>query len=132
VNALILDTSVLVSLLRGDEAVIEKIKLCEKRREVLRTTSITGFELYYGAYRSSRAEENIELVSKLLKSLEVLVFDAEASRIAGSLLADLMKRGEPLEMRDLFIAAIALKTGDKIVTRDKDFLRVKKLKIEYW
>ncbi|RLE63528.1 MAG: hypothetical protein DRJ38_07350 [Thermoprotei archaeon] len=129
---MILDTSVLVDLLRGDEKVVEKIKKCEKEREDLKTTSITAFELYYGAYKSSKREENIDLVSKLLKSMEVLGFDLEASRIAGSLLADLTKKGGPLEMRDLFIAAIALKTGDKIATRDKDFLRIEKLKIEYW
>ena len=129
---MILDTSVLVALLRGDEDIVEKIRKCEEEREDLKTTSITAFELYYGAFKSSRAEENLELVSKLLKSLEVLGFDVEASRIAGSLLADLTRRGEPLEMRDLFIAAIALKTDDKIATRDKDFLRVEKLKIEYW
>jgi len=35
-------------------------------------------------------------------------------------------------MRDLFIAAIALKTGDKIATRDKDFLKIEKLNVEYW
>ena len=37
---MILDTSVLVALLRGDESVKEKIRECEENREPLRTTTV--------------------------------------------------------------------------------------------
>ncbi len=55
---MILDTSVLVALLRGDESVKEKIRECEESREPLRTTTMCAFELYYG-HISLRGLENI-------------------------------------------------------------------------
>jgi len=113
---LILDTSVLVDLLRGDRTVQERIKACEEAGERLRTTVITAFELYFGAYRSSRAEENLALVRSLLNGLEVLVFDREAGETAARIMADLMERGEPLDVRDVFIAAIAIRKGDRLAT----------------
>ena len=129
---MILDTSVLVDLLRGDEVVQERIRACEEAGEPLKTTAITAFELYLGAYRSSRIEENLALVSSLLNSLEVLVFDRRAGGIAARIMADLMERGEALDVRDVFIAAIAIRDSDKLATRDKDFTRVRELEIEIW
>ncbi len=129
---MILDTSVLIDLLRGDESVRERIRACEEAGETFKTTSITAFELYFGAYRSSRAEENLALVRALLKNLEVLVFDHKAGEIAARIMADLMRRGEPLDVRDVFIAAIAIREGEKIATRDKGFRRVEELRVEFW
>ena len=64
-----------------------------------------------------------------MKNLEVLVFDHKAGEIAARIMADLMRRGEPLDVRDVFIAAIE---GEKIATRDKGFRRVEELRVEFW
>jgi len=130
--SLILDTSILVDLLRGDEVIQERIRACEKANEPLKTTAITAFELYLGAHRSSRAEENLTLVNSLLNNLEVLVFDRRTGEIAARIMADLMERGEPLDIRDVFIAAIAIREDEKLATRDKDFTRVRGLEVEIW
>jgi len=119
---LILDTSILVDLLRGDETVQERIRAYEEAGEPLRTTAITAFELYFGAYRSSHVKENLALVKSLLSSLEVLAFD-EAGEITARIMADLMERGKPLDVRDIFIAAITMRMDEKLATRDKDFMR---------
>ena len=129
---MILDTNILVDLLRGDKTIRERIKACEEAGEPLKTTAITAFELYFGAYRSSRVEENLALVRSLLNGLEVLLFDREAGEIAARIMVNLMKRGEPLDVRDVFIAAIAMRKGEKLVTRDKDFTRVEGLEVEFW
>ena len=129
---MILDTSVLVDLLRGDKVVQERIRACEEAGEPLKTTAITAFELYLGAHRSSRVEENLALVNSLLNNLEVLVLDRRAGGIAARIMADLIERGEPLDVRDVFIAAIGIRDGDKLATRDKDFTRVRELEIEIW
>jgi len=131
-GGVILDTSVLVDLLRGDETVQKRIRACEEIGEPLKTTVITVYELYFGAYRSSHVEKNLALVRSLLDSLEVLVFDREAGKIAARIMTDLMKCGKPLDVRNVFIAAIAIRADDTLATRDKDFTRVKRLKIELW
>ncbi len=129
---MILDTSVLIALLRGDEDIRRKIEEYEKKGELLRTTAVCAFELFYGAYVSSRREENLDLVERLLEALEVLTFDERAARIAASVLAELRKRGEMIDVRDLFIAAIALSHGDTVATRDKAFKRITGLNVELW
>jgi len=129
---LILDTSVLVDLLRGDKAIEQRIRSCEERREPLRTTSISSFELYYGAYNSSMVEENLSLVADLLRALDVLEFDEKASKIAGSILVKLRKEGRGIGLRDLFIAAVALSVDETVATRDKAFERIEGLKVEFW
>ncbi len=119
-------------LLRGDEIVQERIRAYEEAGEPLRTTAITAFELYFGAYRSSHVKENLALVKSLLSSLEVLAFDDEAGEIAARIMADLMERGKPLDVRDIFIAAITMRMDEKLATRDKNFKRVNGLKVEFW
>ena len=130
---MILDTSVLVALLRGDESVKEKIRECEENREPLRTTTVCAFELYYGAYRSSRARENLKLVEEFLKSLELVNFDEKMARISGAVLAELRREGQMVDIRDLFISAAAIALEDKIVTRNiRRFGRIKNLEVELW
>ena len=71
-------------------------------------------------------------MNSLLNNLEVLVLDRRAGEIAARIMADLMERGEPLDVRDVFIAAIGIRDGDKLATRDEDFTRVRELEIEIW
>lgn len=130
---MILDTSVLVALLRGDKSVKEKIKECEEKREPLRTTAVCAFELYYGAYKSSRAKENLKLVEELLKSLELVSFDEKAAKISGAVLADLKREGQMVDIRDLFISALAIVLDDKIATKNiRHFGKIKNLEVELW
>jgi predicted nucleic acid-binding protein len=37
-----------------------------------------------------------------------------------------------LDIRDLFIAAIAIKEGERLATRDKVFKKIEKLRLEIW
>ena len=130
---MILDTSVLVALLRGDEGVKEKIGECEKNREPLRTTTVCAFELYYGAYKSSRARENLKLVEGLLKSLELVNFDEKMAKMSGALLVELRREGQMVDIRDLFISVAAIALEDKIATKNiRHFGRIKKLEVELW
>src|SRR3989338_7592955 len=100
-----LDTDVLVNFLRGKENEKEYIK----RREssvVLATTFLNLFELYWGAYKSKRAQ-NIVKVEELYHRLRILNLSKEAVRKAGETLAALEVRGEAIEFRDLLIGCIA-------------------------
>jgi len=56
--AIVVDTDILIDLLREKEYALLKIEELEKNQE-LATTDINAFELYFGAYNSSKKERNI-------------------------------------------------------------------------
>ena len=90
-------------------------------------------ELYYGAYRSARREENLALLSILFSSIDSFPFDGEAARIFGELRADLMQRGTPIGPYDIQIAATALANHCTLVTHNtREFSRIDGLKLEDW
>jgi tRNA(fMet)-specific endonuclease VapC len=128
-----LDTDFMVALLRGDPQAAAKAKELDKRGTRVATTPVNAFELFLGAHRSERREENVTRVLELLSSLETLEYDLWASEKAGSIAADLWSRGEPVGARDSMIAGIAMRHGEAILTRNvRHFSRIFLLRYEEW
>lgn len=126
---MILDTNVIIEFLRGKPKCVHFITSLENRYR-LATTTINTFELLYGAYKFKKKEENILKIKRFLTQLEIYYFDLEASEEAGKLLAELSNQGLSLEIRDIFIAAIAIKNDLSLVTYNvKHFSRINRLKI---
>ncbi len=67
---LCLDADILVDLLRGKPEVVEKVKELEMKYELV-TTSISIFELLYGAFKIGR-ERNVLAVRELAKRIGIL------------------------------------------------------------
>ena len=65
-----LDSDLLVAILRGKQ---EARKIVEQLDEEAKgaTTSINAFEVYFGANKSKRKNENLKEASKLLERLTV-------------------------------------------------------------
>jgi tRNA(fMet)-specific endonuclease VapC len=127
-----LDTDLLIAILRGKKEAYNKvIELDEEGKEA--TTSISAFELFFGANKSERKTENVKEALKLLGRLEVFPLDLSSSRRAGEIAAKLVAKGETIDFRDAMIGAIALEKDLTLVTRNKShFARIKGLKIELW
>lgn len=90
-------------------------------------------ELYYGAYRSLRREQNMALLEPFFNQFTILLLDPEAARIAGKIRSDLAALGTPIGPYDLQIAAIALANDLTVVTHNvREFSRVVGLRIEDW
>jgi len=62
----------------------------------------------------------------------ILPWDSEAAQQYGQLRAALEREGRPLGNLDTMIAAHALALGAVLVTSDRAFSRIKKLKVEDW
>ena len=94
---------------------------------------ITFAELKYGIAKSDFPEKNAKSLSKLLSYISVLPFDETAAEEYGKLCADLKKKGTPIGVMDMLIAAHA-KAGDCIfVTNNvREFECVEGLAIENW
>ncbi len=125
-----LDTDFIVDVLRGRPAAHRK--LGELENEQLAFTTITLFELLFGAKISSRKTENLAEVEKLIARLDLLVFDARAAAIASTVHAELREENR-IKFPDLFIGSIALANNLKLVTRNKkDFSKINGLELENW
>ncbi|MCE2425407.1 MAG: type II toxin-antitoxin system VapC family toxin [Pseudomonadales bacterium] len=90
-----------------------------------------AYELYDGAYKSQRAQRNVELLDRM--EFEVVPFGAEDARVAGEIRARLETVGEPIGPCDLLIAGQACARGLVLVTANtREFERVRGLLVEDW
>jgi tRNA(fMet)-specific endonuclease VapC len=128
-----LDTSVLVALIRKDQAAVDRLSAEAERNGVVSTTIINLCELYSGAYGSKEPQKELARVQELVSKLGLLELDAGAGRRYGELVNDPSLRREPIGDFDLIIASIALEQDEKLVTRNiKHFSRVPGLVTERW
>jgi len=95
-------------------------------------SAITEAELRYGVARNPAALRRRASVEFFLSSALVLPWDSVAARIYGQLRADQERKGRPLSVEDLMIAAHALALGLTLVTHDQVFAFVDGLRTEDW
>lgn len=127
-NKICLDTDFLVSFLRNKKEEVDFI-INNENQVIFTTTFITLFELFYGAHKSNR-EENINKVKELQSRLHLLNLSTESVNTAGQILADLDRKGTPIEFRDLLIGCIAKTEGCPVKTNNKKhFERIPGLRV---
>jgi tRNA(fMet)-specific endonuclease VapC len=99
----------------------------------LSMSAITFAELMNGAKKSLQVEANLKRLHELSKIVAVFPFDEEAAEIYGDVRSELEKEGKPIGANDMLIAAHALSLDLILVTNnDREFGRVRGLKIENW
>jgi toxin FitB len=136
---ILLDTNVLsaVASPKAERRIAEWLD--KQPRTSIWTSSITVFELRYGLAIMPLGKRRT-LVSELMEELlatkiggRIAVFDENAARHAGDLMALRQKAGRPVELRDTMIAGIALATNATLVTRNvSDFSDLKVPVINPW
>ena len=121
---IILDTNVLSALLQQQPDPQVVAWLDDQPAESIWLSSITVFEARYGlallpaGRRKDLLEQRFEeLVQDDLQN-RVLLFDINAAAHAAQLAADRKTRGRPVDMRDTFIAGIALARRATLATRN--------------
>jgi tRNA(fMet)-specific endonuclease VapC len=96
-------------------------------------SAITLSELEYGAFKSSRAEQNRMRLAEFIAPLQVAPFESAAAAEYGSLRAGLEKLGNLIGPLDLLIAAHALALDCALVTNNEsEFSRVPGLRVLNW
>jgi tRNA(fMet)-specific endonuclease VapC len=94
-------------------------------------SAVVIYELYYGAFKSQRVEQNVGRVDALQSS--VLECDQEDARQAGQIRAHLASKGTAIGPDDVFIAGQAKARELTLVTHNTtEFERVPGLKVEDW
>ncbi len=111
--------------------VIQKFKLFDVGE--IAVSAITVSELHYGASKSKNQSLNKQRIDEFLSPLEILPYDEIATIIYGDIRLQLEKYGEPFGPLDLLIAAHALSRNLILISNnEKEFKRVKNLKVENW
>lgn len=128
----LLDTDVCsYAMKRRHLALVERVRGFDPGE--LKVSSVTVFELAFGAQRSDRSDEIERVVRAFLSNVEVLPFDAAAAEEAGAVRAELVRRGRPIGAYDLLIAGHARSLGAVLITHNiREFARVEGLVIQDW
>lgn len=124
---MLLDTSVIVDIDRGIE---------EKRMDHLISlsphivSSATVMEISTGFFRSNR---KAILLDEFISPLTIISIDQKVARKAGKIAANLIERGERIEINDLYIAATALLHEETILTTNvKHYERIDGVEVVNW
>ena len=124
----LLDTNIVLALFANDSVVVEQMESAE---EVFIPSIVVG-ELYYGARKSGRVRENVARVDLFAEANVILACDTETCRWYGVVKDLLWQKGSTIPENDVWIAALALRHGLVLVTRDSNFAEVTNLKTETW
>lgn len=89
--------------------------------------------MFYGSSKSQNPAKNLARQKWFLNRFISLPFDDQAAEIYGTIRADLERKGTPIGVYDLQIAAIALANRLILVTHNtREFSRVQGLLFEDW
>lgn len=128
----LLDTNVCIKLLNGDVPTVTQ-RLAQFKPKQIHLCTIVQQELYFGAYHSTKVEQNLAKLLKFITPFKVLLFDETAAKLAGQIQAKLRGLGTPIGSYDLQIAAIALAQNLTLVTHNtREFGRIAGLVYEDW
>ena len=122
----LLDTNIVIDLLGNNKSIVEKI---ERLEEVYIPVTVIG-ELYFGAFKSQKVEKNLESITSLLETANVLEDNVETAKVYGEIKSSLKQKGRPIPENDIWIAAIAKYNELTLLTKDEHFKEVPDLSVE--
>jgi tRNA(fMet)-specific endonuclease VapC len=128
----LIDTNICIYIMnKKPDDVIQKFK--QIKIGEIGVSTITISELQYGISKSRKRKKNEIRLNEFITPLEILPYDESAAKAYGDLRYELEKAGKSIGPLDLLIAAHAVSRNLIVVTNnDKEFKRIKKLKVENW
>lgn len=126
----LLDTNTLIALFNQRSLTLVAHLKSHHPSEIM-VSSIVMHELYYGAYKSLRVEQNLAKIASI--PFATIEFDKEDAMCAGEIRAILTQAGTPIGGLDVLIAGQAKSRSYTLITHNtKEFMRVDGLKYEDW
>jgi tRNA(fMet)-specific endonuclease VapC len=126
----LLDANVVIGLLNDATSKLARRARRERPADIA-ISAIVAHELFYGAFKSRRAAQNVALIDAL--QFAVLELDKEDARQAGEVRAVLASRGTPIGPYDALIAGQSKARNLILVTHNTDeFGRVPGLRFDDW
>jgi tRNA(fMet)-specific endonuclease VapC len=126
----LVDTDIAIEALRKRD---QELMAQMRAAGTVALSSISLYELRFGAERSADPERNHRAVDELVAATIVLPFDHVVAAEAGVIRAALAGAGTPIGPYDVLIAAHARVRDLTLVTRNvKEFRRVDGLRVIKW
>ena len=123
-----LDTSVAVRFLNGDPEVVARVLALP---EIFLLAIVAG-ELLFGAENFTRSLKNLPRYLEFIEACLVVPIERKTAVVYAQTRLALKRKGRPISMNDVWIAAHCLERGWVLVTDDSDFDYVDGLVIEHW
>lgn len=125
--SLIIDTSVLISLEKGDKTTIKLLEdLMKTYPSPPNVAFINYFEFLYGLH-----ERNPKNKADAINFIDLFHF-LEPTKKTASILSDLKykyeKQGKPFSLSDLLVASQSIENNMILVSKDKQFEEIEELK----
>lgn len=128
----LLDTNTCIYFMKGTYPCLTE-KLFSLDPSCLLISSVTVFELEYGAEKSRWGEKTREQLALFLSPFTILPFDTSDAIVAGRIRGILQRQGTPIGPYDVLIAAQGVNRGVPIVTHNiGEFSRVPGILLEDW
>ncbi len=125
----LIDSDILIYFLKGKQEVVQR--LSQIPIDDLYISRINYTELIYGAYNSSKINQNLKVIEPFLDNFKVLEFTQISSIIFAKEKARLKKNGNIIADMDLMIASIAIENDCTLISNNiKHFDRVQNLELE--
>ena len=125
-NGNVVDTNVIIKLLSGDD---NAVRLFNDAENIFVPVTVAG-ELFYGAYKSSRIQENLKLFMDFLSMYTTLPIDSDVARVYGEIKTQLFQKGLPIPENDIWIAATAKTYKLTLLTFDTHFSNIDGLQLK--
>ena len=128
----LLDTSILIAFLRGEEDVVAKVEEYLEEFDRLSLSIITYYEILRGLKYIDN-EKKLRDFEELMDKSEIITLGREIIDRASGIYADLKRRGELIEDADILIAASCPVKGMILITDNEEhFRRIENLEVENW
>ena len=128
----LLDTNICIYFMKNTYPHLSEMLLSQEPSNLF-ISSITVFELEYGAAKSNWGEKTRQKLAMFLSPFTILPFNADDAAIAGTLRGHLERKGTPIGPYDIQIAAQGLSRTLTIITHNtEEFSRVPNLILEDW
>jgi tRNA(fMet)-specific endonuclease VapC len=125
---LLLDTNLVIALFANDHKAGE---LIAGATGVFVPAIVLG-ELFFGARKSGRPDENIGRIADFAARTNVLACDEQTAFTYGIIKDSLWRKGTPIPENDVWIAAVAIQRDLALGTRDAHFSNVDGLRLVAW
>ena len=123
-----LDTSAAIRFLNGEITITERVLALP---EIVLPMIVVG-ELLFGAENSTRPLQNLPRYLEFISVCEVVPLGRKTATIYARTRLALKRKGRPIPMNDVWIAAQCIQHGWVLVTDDTDFDYVDGLMLEHW
>jgi len=127
----LLDTNICIYVIK--QRPLTMLEIFNRQAGTMAISAITLSELLHGVEKSSAPQKNLAVVENFCSRLEVMAYGPKAALHYGQIRSELERRGTPIGINDLHIAAHARSEGLTLVSNNlREFERVEGLLLQNW